>query len=102
MDKNALFLEATGGPDKKKRVYGVGSSQDIFYQPQMMPDTLSFASEENQKLQQELVEVKDRVKALEGQIAKLIQANSVPTPETPESPAYSDPAEFNGQTDDGY
>ncbi|KAL8090291.1 hypothetical protein AgCh_039676 [Apium graveolens] len=55
VDKNALFLQVVGRPDKKNRVYGLGSSQNIFYQPKT-PCATSFATEEeNQKLKQQLV-----------------------------------------------
>lgn len=33
VDKNAIFREAVGRVDKKKRVYGVGSSKIIFCRP---------------------------------------------------------------------
>lgn len=79
-----MFLEAVGGADKKKRVYGLGSSQSLFYNSEVMPCTSSFANEENQKLREELKEIKDRekemndrVKAMENQLAMLIEANSV-------------------------
>lgn len=81
--RNALFLEATGGPDKKKRVYGLGSSQNLFYQTKIMPCTSSFASEDNQKLQQELKEVKDEMKELKNQLAMLIASNSIQRPQSP-------------------
>ena len=97
VDKNALFLEATGGPDKKKRVYGVGSSQNLFYQSEVMPCISSFASEENQKLQQELKEMKDRMKEMENQLAMIIQANSV---QHPQSPTDLDNQNHDNENDD--
>lgn len=77
--RNALFLEATGGPDKKKRVYGLGSSQNLFYKSETMPCT-SFANEENQRLQEELKEVKDWMKAMESQLAMLCNSVQCPQP----------------------
>ncbi|XP_074380847.1 uncharacterized protein LOC141721694 [Apium graveolens] len=51
VDRNALFLKAVGGPDEKNRVYGLGSSQSIFYKPKTMHYPSSFATEEeNQQL----------------------------------------------------
>lgn len=67
----------------RKRVYGLGSSQNLFYQSEIMPCTSSFASEENQKLQQELKKVKDRMKAMESQLAMFIECNSVQRPQSP-------------------
>ncbi|XP_074335987.1 uncharacterized protein LOC141673154 [Apium graveolens] len=58
VDNNALFLEAVGGLDKKKRVYGVGSSKRIFYQSKNKSCTSSFAfagEEENQRLKRQLL-----------------------------------------------
>lgn len=80
-DRNEVFLEAVGGLDKKNRVYGVGSSQGLFYQSRTRPSiSSSIIAEENELLKEELVDVKHRMKAMEDQIAKLIEATSVRTP----------------------
>ena len=80
MDKNALFLNAVGGPDKRNRVYGVGSSQSNFYRSATMPCT-STVDEENEELKNKLAEMNERMKAMEYQMAKFIQANSVQDPQ---------------------
>ncbi|XP_063940803.1 uncharacterized protein LOC135149310 [Daucus carota subsp. sativus] len=76
VDKNAIFLQAAGGVDKKKRVYGVGSSQSLFYRSKTIPCSSSFADAENQKLQEELKVMKEKMKAMENQIAKILEATS--------------------------
>ena len=90
VDRNTLFLEAVGGPDKMNRVYGVGSSQSLFYNIKIMPCTSSFSSEEeNQKLKRQLTEMNDWMKSMENQLAKIIEATSVQV-ERPLSPANLD------------
>ncbi|KAL8124451.1 uncharacterized protein LOC141718113 [Apium graveolens] len=76
VDRNALFLKAVGGPDKKNRVYGLGSSQSIFYKPKTMHYPSSFATEEeNQQLKHQLTEMNERMKAVENQLAAIIESN---------------------------
>ncbi|XP_074328062.1 uncharacterized protein LOC141665973 [Apium graveolens] len=66
VDNNALFLEAVGGLDKKKKVYGVGLSKRLFYPSNNKPCMSSFAGEEeNQRLKRQLIEMNDRMKAME-------------------------------------
>ncbi|KAL8148811.1 hypothetical protein AgCh_005978 [Apium graveolens] len=84
VDRNALFLKAVGGPDKKNRVYGLGSSQNIFYKPKTMHYPSSFATEEeNQQLKHQLTEMNERMKAMENQLAAIIEANSARLPRSP-------------------
>lgn len=79
VDRNALFLEAVGGPDKKNRVYGVGSSQSLFYKSStVMPFTpISATEEENQLLKHELIKINDRMKEVEKQLAMVMEATSL-------------------------
>ncbi|KAL8105565.1 hypothetical protein AgCh_029384 [Apium graveolens] len=78
VDRNALFLKAVGGPDKKNRVYGLGSSQSIFYKPKTIHYPSSFATEEeNQQLKHQLTEMNEQMKAMENQLALIIEASSV-------------------------
>ncbi|XP_074355224.1 uncharacterized protein LOC141693933 [Apium graveolens] len=87
VDKNAIFLEAAGGVDKKKRVYGVGSSQSIFYGSKITPTcSSSFRNAENQKLQDELKLMKDKIKEMENQIAKILEATSAQVVQSPNTP----------------
>ena len=79
VDKNSIFLQASGGVDKKTRVYGVGSSQSLFYRSKTIPCSSSFADAENQKLQEELkIAGGDKMKAMENHIAKILEVTSVP------------------------
>ncbi|KAL8108987.1 hypothetical protein AgCh_025181 [Apium graveolens] len=84
VDRNALFLKAGGGPDKKNRVYGFGSSQSIFYKLKTMHYLSSFATEEeNQQLKHQLTEMNERMKAMENQLAPIIEANPARLPRSP-------------------
>lgn len=84
MDKNALFLKAVGGPNKKNRVYGVGSSQNIFYQSKSILFSITSATkEENQILKSKLAEINDRMKTVEIHLAMIIEANYVRRPQSP-------------------
>ena len=80
LDKNALFLNPVKGLDKRNTVYGVGSSQRNFYQSEIMPTT-STINEENEQLKNKLIEMNERMKAMEYQMAKFIQANSIRDPQ---------------------
>ncbi|XP_074335001.1 uncharacterized protein LOC141672327 isoform X3 [Apium graveolens] len=82
IDKNAIFLEAVGGVDKRKRVYGVGSSQTLFYKPETIPSSSS-PDAENQKLQEELKIMKDKMKVMEDKIAKILEVTSAQVTQTP-------------------
>ncbi|KAL8107950.1 hypothetical protein AgCh_024382 [Apium graveolens] len=63
IDKNAIFLEAVGGVDRKKRVYGVGSSQSLFYKSKNhIPYSSTSDDAENQKLQEEIKGMKEKMK----------------------------------------
>lgn len=93
VDENALFLQATGGFDKKKRVYGVGSSQSLFFPPEIVPYTSAIANEENHQVQQELKEMKDRVKAMENQLAMIMEATSSRCRPSPNSDVDSEDSE---------
>lgn len=79
VDRNALFLEVVGGPDKKNRVYGVGSSQSLFYQlPTIMPFTpFSATEEDNQLLKDQLIKMNDRMKEVEKKLAMVMEATSL-------------------------
>ncbi|KAL8121780.1 hypothetical protein AgCh_018501 [Apium graveolens] len=82
IDKNTIFLEVAGGVDKRKRVYGVGSSQTLFYKPETIPSSSS-ADAENQKLQEELKIMKDKMKVMEDKIAKILKVTSAQVAQTP-------------------
>ncbi|KAL8113773.1 hypothetical protein AgCh_020898 [Apium graveolens] len=99
VDNNALFLEAVGGLDKKKRVYGVGSSKRLFYRSMNKPCTSSFAfagEEENQRLKRQLLEMNEQMKAMENQLARIIDATSV------RLQCDQSPANLDGENDDNY
>ena len=56
---------------KDNMVHGVGSLQSLFYKPEI-PCGPSFADAENQKLHEELNVMKDKMKAMENQIAMVV------------------------------
>ena len=56
---------------KDNKVHGVGSLQSPFYKSEI-PCSPSFANAENQKLHEELNVMKDKMKALENQIAMVV------------------------------
>ena len=77
------FLNTVGGPDNWNRVYEVGSSESNFYQSANMSCT-STVNEENDQLKNKLIEMNERIKAMENQMTKFIQANSVRDPHEPD------------------
>lgn len=68
--KNQLFYEVVGGCNKRNRIYGIGSSHSIFYEPRSTAVSYYNSSsqpniEDYQKLQAELQEMKDQMKEMD-------------------------------------
>ena len=90
VDENKLYSDVVGGRNKRNRIYGLGSSQDIFYEPSSSTiarlSTVQSKSQDYQKLETELEEMKERIKEMdevkqrmremESQIAKMLECRN--------------------------
>ncbi|KAK1389980.1 hypothetical protein POM88_018158 [Heracleum sosnowskyi] len=72
VDENQLFYEAVGGRNKRNRIYGIGSSHDIFYESRSNVVSYYNSSstsqpniEDYQKMQAELQDMKDRMQEMD-------------------------------------
>lgn len=72
VDEDKIFLEAAGGLDKKKRVYGMGSLESVIYEPETSGSVTTSRyrgsnsnNEEYQQIQFELQDMKNQVKQLQ-------------------------------------
>ncbi|KAK1387060.1 hypothetical protein POM88_015238 [Heracleum sosnowskyi] len=70
VDENQLFYDAVGGRNSKNRIYGLGSSQDLFYAPSSstiahFSNSSHPNSQDYEKLQTELEVMKERMKEMD-------------------------------------
>ncbi|KAK1377005.1 hypothetical protein POM88_033198 [Heracleum sosnowskyi] len=69
VDEIMLYYDAIGGRNKRNRVYGIGSSVDIFYEPNGNTSSHFSSLEPNtqkyQKLETELQEMKEQIKEMD-------------------------------------
>ncbi|KAK1365019.1 hypothetical protein POM88_040580 [Heracleum sosnowskyi] len=70
VDENQLFYDAVGGRNSKNRIYGLGSSQDLFYAPSSSTiahfnNSSHPNSQDYEKLQTELEVMKERMKEMD-------------------------------------
>lgn len=69
VDENKLYYDAVGGRNEKNRIYGLGSTQNIYYDPSSS-DLSHFSSfqpnaQDYQKLEAELTEMKERMRQMD-------------------------------------
>lgn len=97
IDENKLYFDVVGGKNKKNVVYGIGSSQSIFYGPKKSHDISASRigsqgnyNEDYEKLQAELQEMKDLVKAvkeqqqaMESRLLMIVEPRSNDDPDLP-------------------
>ncbi|KAK1364534.1 hypothetical protein POM88_040095 [Heracleum sosnowskyi] len=96
IDENKLYFDVVGEKNKKNVVYGIGSSQSIFYGPNKSHDTNASGigsqgnyNEDYEKLQAELQEMKDLVKAvneqqvMESRLLMMVEPHSNDDPDLP-------------------
>lgn len=70
VDENQLFYDAVGGRNSRNMIYGIGSSQDIFYGPSSstiahLNNSSHPNSQDYQNLQTELEVMKERMKEMD-------------------------------------
>ncbi|KAK1357109.1 hypothetical protein POM88_050365 [Heracleum sosnowskyi] len=70
VDENQLFYDAVGGRKSKNRIYGLGSSQDLFYAPSNstiahFSNSSHPNSQDYEKLQTEFEVMKERMKEMD-------------------------------------
>ncbi|KAK1359004.1 hypothetical protein POM88_043478 [Heracleum sosnowskyi] len=70
VDENQLFYDAVGGRNSRNKIYGLGSSQDLFYAPSSstiahFSNSSHPNSQDYEKLQTELEVMKERMKEMD-------------------------------------